>query len=76
MKCLRKTYGNETYSQMKRRIRKYNRQYRKSQSPYSRRCRTCARAFEFLMFLSSNHMAYYNTWAKISNQWPDHKRWQ
>ncbi len=76
MKCLRKTYKNETYSQRQRYIKQYNRQYRKSQSPYSRRHRTCARALDFLMFLSLNDMAYYNAWARISHQWPDKKRWQ
>lgn len=76
MKCLRKTYENETYSQMMRRIRKYDRQYRKSQSPYSRRFRTCERALGVLMFYSPKRMIYWDAWTKISHQWPTKKRWQ
>lgn len=76
MKCLRKTYGNETYSQMKRRINKYNLQHRKSNEPYSRRYRTCAHALEVLLYRSPNRMAFWNAWTKISNRWPDKKKWQ
>ena len=76
MKCLRKTYENETYSQRQRRIKQYNRQYQKSQSPYSRRCRTCERALKFLLFLGSDYIAYWNAWARINHQWPTKKRWQ
>lgn len=77
MKKFRKTYEGETYSQRERQSKEYNYKYWKKISPYSRRCRTCARALRLLLSLSSNRLAYYNAWTKISQWWPVKKRkWQ
>lgn len=71
MKCIRKFYLDVVYY-----YKRHERQYLKSQSPYSRRWRTCARTLERMLTRSTNGMAYYNAWARISHQWPDKKKWQ
>ena len=75
MKCKRITGWDESWAIWNRGCKEYHKKYWKRSSPYTRRCRMCARAMVYIY--RKSHEKYFLESANIAHHWTGYKKkWQ